>query len=115
MYSSIIIVLPQHIPYLLECLEPIWPEWELLGVALGVTHNMLQTIKSSHQPPSQDKLLRSVIEAFGETTTLHTWRKIHDTVIMLNRYDIADEIKKNHSNLDEPCMPMCSNCIVLNL
>ena len=104
-----------HIPYLLKSLKPVWAQWEQLGQALGITQNKLQNIKSTHQlslPSPQDSLLR-VIEVFGATTAFEerTWRKIHEAVTTLDKVNIAIKIKEDHSNLDEPCKSVCSNCI----
>ena len=98
-------MLQQHIPHLLKSLEPVWAQWGLLGVALGITHSM-----SGHQATSCQHKLLSVIKVFGATTTHEecTWRKIHEAVTMLDKVNIANKIEEDHSNLDEPCKSRCT-------
>ena len=106
-----IIVLPTHIPQLLNVLKPVWAQWELLGQALNIPQHKLDSIKfmaSNHQ-----ENLSKVVNVFGATTAveMHTWRKIHEAVVMLGRQDIAGKITEHHSNLDEPCKSVCLTII----
>ena len=102
------LVLPQHIPYLLKSLEPVWYKWELFGTALKIPSSKLQNIKPDNQTSCQDKLL-TVIQEFGKMTGFKecTWQKVYDAVMCLDRRDVASKIEEDHKNLSEPCKLLC--------
>ena len=97
-------MLTQHdIPRVLKVLQPILSQWKLLGSALGIPSGKLDCIKQHQSTSDVDKLFE-VVKVFGARTGCEgrTWRRIHTAVTELERIDIANEIEKDHSNLDEP-------------
>lgn len=100
------IVLPDHIPYLLEKLKPIWGKWKLLGVALSIPLAVqLQDIESPIY-------MLKTIEMFGELTPfeVRTWAIVHKAVVKLDKLGVANNIKKEHKNLKERCKFFVLNC-----
>ena len=99
----LIVLIHHNIPQVLKVLKPIWSQWEKLGLALHISSGKLETIRQRQATSDVDKLL-AVVKVFGARTGCEgrTWRRIYEAVTECERIDIANEIEKDHSNLDEP-------------
>ena len=97
-------MLPEHIPYLLEILEPVWTFWELFATALTVESTKLDWLKSNPKAAMYLEQLLRVIREFGKITPFkqRTWEKIYVAVKKLDHH-AADQLKEGHPILNELC------------
>ena len=105
------IVLPKHIPALIQALEVVSHGVDVHKISEALRVPQEKFAHDDYQKALDQYRLLRVIEVFGETTPFeeHTWRKIHEAVKNVGRINIANNIEETHKDLNELCKLLCFN------